>query len=73
MSNYTLKTMKKYTEQTHALDQERKILVEQLKDDSLPDNEVDSILKRLQDIASTQSSNAVILADMLASEISTPA
>ena len=65
MVKYSLKTQQKYIDQTRALDSERGQLVAQLKGDSLPDNEVDRILKRLNSIYQAQASNAIILSDML--------
>lgn len=61
-------TMRKYIEQTQALDAERSQLIAELSD--LPDSDIErfnEIEKRLTNIYHAQSSNAIILADMLAS------
>ncbi len=64
-----ISTQKKYIDQTYQLDRARNELVTQLSDNSLSHDEVDTILKRLQEIYQALSSNAVILADMLAYHI----
>ena len=63
-------TMQKYIDQTQQLDSERQALVSRLSDDTLSDSESDSILKRLEQIYQAQSSNAIILADMLSQVLS---
>lgn len=64
----SIETMRKYIDQTQALDVERSQLVAELSD--LSDSDIErfnAIEKRLNSIYHAQSSNAIILADMLAS------